>query len=36
VDEYVELVGKWYPKMANLPENKVCRDKQGDMLFSVS
>ena len=24
VDEYVELVGKWYPKMANLPENKVC------------
>ncbi|KAI5467835.1 hypothetical protein BGZ63DRAFT_399378 [Mariannaea sp. PMI_226] len=23
VDEYVELVGKWYPKMANLPENKV-------------
>ncbi|RDW61393.1 NIPSNAP-domain-containing protein [Coleophoma crateriformis] len=23
VDEYVELVGKWYPKMANMPENKV-------------
>ncbi|KAG9259017.1 NIPSNAP-domain-containing protein [Emericellopsis atlantica] len=23
VDEYVELVGQWYPKMANLPENKV-------------
>ncbi|KAM0562722.1 hypothetical protein ACHAPJ_001559 [Fusarium lateritium] len=23
VDEYVELVGKWYPKMANAPENKV-------------
>ncbi|KAH7316651.1 hypothetical protein B0I35DRAFT_354531 [Stachybotrys elegans] len=23
VDEYVELVGNWYPKMANLPENKV-------------
>lgn len=24
VDEYVELVGNWYPKMANMPENKVC------------
>lgn len=23
VDEYVELVGNWYPKMASLPENKV-------------
>jgi hypothetical protein len=23
VDEYVKLVGEWYPKMANLPENKV-------------
>jgi hypothetical protein len=23
VDEYVELVGKWYPKMASQPENKV-------------
>jgi hypothetical protein len=23
VDEYVNLVGQWYPKMANLPENKV-------------
>lgn len=23
VDEYVELVGKWYPKMANMNENKV-------------
>lgn len=23
VDEYVELVGKFYPKMANTPENKV-------------
>ncbi|WPH01762.1 protein nipsnap like 1 [Acrodontium crateriforme] len=23
VDEYVELVGKWYPRMANMPENKV-------------
>ena len=23
VDEYVELVGNWYPKMANMPENKV-------------
>lgn len=23
VDEYVKLVGQWYPKMANLPENKV-------------
>ena len=23
VDEYVELVGSWYPKMANTPENKV-------------
>ncbi|KAF7543426.1 hypothetical protein G7046_g10001 [Stylonectria norvegica] len=23
VDEYVELVGHWYPKMANMPENKV-------------
>ena len=23
VDDYVELVGHWYPKMANMPENKV-------------
>ncbi|KIW46330.1 hypothetical protein, variant [Exophiala oligosperma] len=23
VDEYVELVGSWYPRMANTPENKV-------------
>jgi hypothetical protein len=23
VDEYVALVGKWYPRMAGLPENKV-------------
>ncbi|EME38733.1 hypothetical protein DOTSEDRAFT_75475 [Dothistroma septosporum NZE10] len=23
VDEYVELVGNWYPKMAGMPENKV-------------
>lgn len=23
VDEYVKLVGHWYPKMANLPDNKV-------------
>ena len=23
VDEYTELVGKWYPKMAGMPENKV-------------
>lgn len=23
VDEYTELVGKWYPKMASLPDNKV-------------
>ncbi|PWI68053.1 hypothetical protein PCL_02454 [Purpureocillium lilacinum] len=23
VDEYVELVGKWYPRIANAPENKV-------------
>ncbi|TID17064.1 NIPSNAP-domain-containing protein [Venturia nashicola] len=23
VDEYVHLVGKWYPKMASMPENKV-------------
>ncbi|KAK3700326.1 hypothetical protein LTR37_016030 [Vermiconidia calcicola] len=23
VDEYVELVGGWYPKMASMPENKV-------------
>jgi hypothetical protein len=23
VDEYVDLVGQWYPKMANMPENKV-------------
>jgi len=23
VDEYVELVGNWYPRMANMPENKV-------------
>jgi hypothetical protein len=36
VDEYVELVGKWYPKMANLPENKVCWVKQGDMMTSRS
>jgi hypothetical protein len=23
VDEYVDLVGSWYPKMASMPENKV-------------
>jgi hypothetical protein len=23
VDEYVELIGKWYPRMAGMPENKV-------------
>lgn len=23
VDDYVELVGNWYPRMANMPENKV-------------
>lgn len=23
VDDYVELVGSWYPRMANMPENKV-------------
>lgn len=23
VDEYVDLVGKWYPRMASIPENKV-------------
>jgi hypothetical protein len=23
VDEYVKLVGHWYPKMASMPENKV-------------
>jgi hypothetical protein len=23
VDEYVKLVGGWYPRMANMPENKV-------------
>jgi hypothetical protein len=23
VDEYVGLVGQWYPKMASMPENKV-------------
>lgn len=23
VDEYVQLVGEWYPKVASLPENKV-------------
>ena len=23
VDEYVELVGQWYPKVASMPENKV-------------
>lgn len=23
VDEYVELVSKWYPRMASMPENKV-------------
>jgi len=23
VDEYVELVGGWYPKVAGVPENKV-------------
>lgn len=23
VDEYVELVGRWYPRMAGMPENKV-------------
>lgn len=24
VDEYVDLVGSWYPRMAGMPENKVC------------
>lgn len=24
VEEYVELVGSWYPKVASMPENKVC------------
>lgn len=23
VDEYVDLVGSWYPRMAGMPENKV-------------
>lgn len=23
VDEYVELVGNWYPRIASMPENKV-------------
>lgn len=23
VDEYVKLVGSWYPKVAGMPENKV-------------
>lgn len=23
VDEYVDLVGSWYPKMASMPDNKV-------------
>jgi hypothetical protein len=23
VDEYVDLVGKWYPRMASMPDNKV-------------
>ncbi|KAH8686024.1 hypothetical protein BGZ60DRAFT_365167 [Tricladium varicosporioides] len=23
VDEYIDLVGKWYPRMAGMPENKV-------------
>lgn len=23
VEEYIELIGNWYPKMASLPENKV-------------
>jgi hypothetical protein len=23
VDEYVDLVGGWYPRMAGMPENKV-------------
>jgi len=27
VDEYVELVGNWYPRMANMPENKVCFER---------
>jgi hypothetical protein len=27
VDEYVELVGNWYPRMANMPENKVCYER---------
>ena len=27
VDEYVELVGNWYPRMANMPENKVHSKK---------
>lgn len=28
VDEYVELVGNWYPRMANMPENKVCFERE--------
>jgi hypothetical protein len=28
VDEYVELVGNWYPRMANMPENKVCFERR--------
>lgn len=28
VDEYVELVGNWYPRMANMPDNKVSIDGQ--------
>lgn len=44
VDEYVELVGSWYPRMAGMPENKVhlvgsWRTEVGDCdtfgMFSV-
>lgn len=28
VDEYVELVGNWYPRMANMPENKVFLERE--------
>jgi hypothetical protein len=33
VDEYVELVGNWYPKMANMPENKVRGMANGSQFF---
>jgi len=45
VDEYVELVGSWYPRMASMPENKVhlvgsWRTEVGDCdtfgMFSLS